>query len=48
MTKLSDADKKIILPNMICQVLTLQKEIAIINGDENLIGNPTRIWALSA
>ena len=40
MARESDADKKIILPNLIYQTLILQREITSLPGDEPLIGHP--------
>ncbi|WZZ44601.1 hypothetical protein YC2023_040860 [Brassica napus] len=40
MARESDADKKIILPNLIYQTLILQREITSLPGDEPLIGRP--------
>ncbi|KAF3511780.1 hypothetical protein F2Q69_00006367 [Brassica cretica] len=40
MARESDADKKIILPNLIYQTLILQREITALPGDEPLIGRP--------
>ncbi|KAG2266506.1 hypothetical protein Bca52824_073585 [Brassica carinata] len=48
MARDSDADKKIILPNLIYQTLILQREITALQGDEPLIGHPQWINGVEA
>ncbi|KAG2312953.1 hypothetical protein Bca52824_024510 [Brassica carinata] len=48
MSRDSDADKKIVLPNFIYQTLNLQREILALPGDEPLIGEPLRINGVEA
>nr|VDC66801.1 unnamed protein product [Brassica rapa] len=44
----SDADKKIVLPNLIYQTLNLQRDILALPGDEPLIGQPQNVSGLQA
>ncbi|KAG2330007.1 hypothetical protein Bca52824_001187 [Brassica carinata] len=48
MSRDSDADKKIVLPNLIYQTLNLQREILALPGDEPLIGQPLNIIGVKA
>ncbi|CAN6826677.1 unnamed protein product, partial [Brassica oleracea] len=48
MSRQSDADKKIVLPNLIYQTLNLQRDILALPGDEPLIGQPQNVSGLEA
>ncbi|KAG2329861.1 hypothetical protein Bca52824_001041 [Brassica carinata] len=48
MSRDSDADKKIVLLNLIYQTLNLQREILALPGDEPLIGEPLNINGVEA
>ncbi|CAF2157969.1 unnamed protein product [Brassica rapa subsp. narinosa] len=48
MSRQSDADKKIVLPNLIYQTLNLQRDILALPGDEPLIGQPENVSGLEA
>ncbi|CAN6818066.1 unnamed protein product [Brassica oleracea var. botrytis] len=48
MSRQSDADKKIVLPNLIYQTLNLQRDILALPGDEPLIGQPQNVSGLKA
>ena len=48
MARESDADKKIIFPNLNYQTLILQREITALTGDEPLIGHPQWINGVEA
>ncbi|KAF3592868.1 hypothetical protein DY000_02023597 [Brassica cretica] len=48
MSRQSDADTKIVLPNLIYQTLNLQRDILALPGDEPLIGQPRNVSGLEA
>lgn len=48
MSRQSDADRKIVLPNLIYQTLNLQRDILALPGDEPLIGQPENVSGLEA
>ncbi|KAL0815524.1 hypothetical protein Bca101_071968 [Brassica carinata] len=48
MSRQSDADKKIVLPNLVYQTLNLQRDILALPGDEPLIGQPQNVSGLKA
>ncbi|CAN7058977.1 unnamed protein product [Brassica oleracea var. botrytis] len=48
MSRQSDANKKIVLPNLIYQTLNLQRDILALPGDESLIGQPQNVSGLEA